>query len=108
MKFNLFNKTYQDEDYSTEELEWNGAKVKACVVMQYHTFLKYWGVAYYWAYGENFNQVIPNIKYQGDIEGKNGRKEARKIAEKYMQEAKLEDLDNIDDFYKNEIMGALK
>ena len=65
--------------------------------MWYHTFLKYWDVAYYYDYGEYY--ITPNIMSRGALI----RKEARRYAEQYMRGASLKDIDDLSDFYKQNI-----
>ena len=82
MNFKLTKKDYKTERYEADI----GQGLSAVVVMHYHTYLKYWDVMYKISYPPN---------YQTDfIFGKayiDSRKEARKIAQKVMSEARPDD-----------------
>ena len=101
MQFKQIRKDYQREWYESEFI-WNGKILKARVDMNYHTFLHYWDVRYYITYKENY--ATPSLKSCNNLKNKMNRTEIRKIAETYMKDATTEDVDKLDEFYKNKIL----
>ena len=102
IKFNLVKKDYANEDYESEDILFSDVKIKFAVSMSYHTFLKYWTISYYWKYNKNYN--TPAIR----IINKDKRKDARGVANLYMEIASLYDINllNNSEFYENEIKGV--
>ena len=107
--FELTQKDYKDETYKSPVLLYNGKPVQADVNMHYHTFLKYWSVGYQWNYKQrqdgSFQNGTPAIKSEYAI---HSRKEARALAEKYMKDASVEDINKLDKFYQDEISLSAK
>ena len=100
MEFKLTEKTYKDEVYESQVI-WRNKKVTAMVNMHYHTIRKYWHVNYSYNYNKRYTHLVTGESYIDK------RKEARKIAQKYMQEASVQDIDNkFDDFHKKSILEA--
>jgi hypothetical protein len=107
--FELTDKDYKDETYKSPVLYYNGKPVRAEVNMHYHTFLKYWSVGYQWNYKQrpdgSFQNGTPAIKSEYAI---HSRKEARALAQKYMEGASVEDINKLDKFYQDEIFLSAK
>lgn len=107
--FELTDKDYKDETYKSPVLYYNGKPVRAEVNMHYHTFLKYWSVGYQWNYKQrpdgSFQNGTPAIKSEYAI---HSRKEARALAQKYMEGASVQDINKLDKFYQDEISLSAK
>ena len=100
MEFKLTDKTYKDEIYESQAI-WRNKKITAMVNMHYHTFKHYWHVNYSYNYGKKYTHLVTGESYIDK------RKEARTIAQKYMKEADVQDIDNkFGDFHKRAILEA--
>ena len=100
MEFKLTEKTYKSEVYETQ-VTWCGKKITAMVNMHYHTIRHYWHVNYSYNYGNKYTHLVTGESYIYR------RKKARAIAQKYMKEASVQDIDNkVDDFHKKAILEA--
>lgn len=98
MKFNLETKTAKDEIYRADL----GQGLSAVVAMHFHTFLKYWAVIYTIRYPPNFRS--------SHLFGKEvpTRKEARKIAQQIMDDAKPDDWKTkLDAFNRSNIRASI-
>lgn len=97
MRFNLESKTYKDEIYRADI----GQGLSAVVGMYYHTFRKYWHVTYYIGYPPYYRVTVSGVDYLET------RKEARKAAQKIMDEAKPDDWKRLPEFDQNNIRKSL-
>lgn len=97
MKFNLESKTYKDEIYRADI----GQGLSAVVGMHYHTFRHYWHVIYYIGYPPYYRATVSGVDYLET------RKEARKVAQKFMDEAKPDDWKKLPEFDQNNIRQSI-
>lgn len=88
--FSLVFKNYQREEYLSVPVNFMGRKIQFSVAMQYHTFLKYWSVSYNWDYGDNCTFGIKSYRAVD-------RKDARRIAQDWMNKANVKDVYGLED-----------
>lgn len=96
-------KTYKDECYESEPIDYLGQKIIISVRMNYHTYLHYWDLGMQVIYSNKdreFGCVAGWIK----TDKHKPRKELRKIAEQWMKDFDIKEVDaGIDDWYKERI-----
>jgi len=99
MNFKLIQKDYKTERYESDL----GQGLSAVVKMQYHTHLKYWDVFYKITYPPYYQ--TDHIFGQAYIDS---RKEARKIAQQVMDNARPDDWKTkLSEFFQKNIRESI-
>ena len=100
-EWQLVDKSYKSEVYQKPI----SRCLMANISMHYHTISHFWTAKYYMAYGEDFKYGTKNI-YIKDFDGKTAKKDARKLAEKWMKESSPDDFKKLDKFYQDLIIES--